>query len=353
MTPITDQRLNERAQHFLKALIERYIRDGQPVGSRTLAKDAGMDLSPATIRNVMADLEERGLVVSPHASSGRIPTITGYRLFIDSLLSIQPLSAAEVAKIQAELTTPPNLRSLLDTASRMLSGISRMAGVVLLPRRGRLRFRQIEFLPLSSHRVLAILITHEGEVHNRIIETSRSFNTAELERAGHYLTGLFRNQSMQVVRHKVVDEMREMRNHMDQLMTQAMEMAAQVIEVAEDQQDCLIVGQTNLMAFSDLANVARLRQLFDAFTEKQQILHLLDQCIQAQGVQIFIGEESGYQLLDDCSLVTAPYRVDDEVIGVLGVIGPTRMCYERVIPLVDITAKLLGVALKQREQPPH
>ncbi|MEI6413660.1 MAG: heat-inducible transcriptional repressor HrcA [Pseudomonadota bacterium] len=349
---MTDQRLDDRAQHFLKALIERYIRDGQPVGSRTLAKDTGMDLSPATIRNVMSDLEEMGLVVSPHTSAGRVPTVSGYRFFIDFLLPVKPLSEEVEAKIRAEFTLSMDPRSLLASASRMLSGISRMAGVVMLPRRGRLRFRQIEFLSLSSQRILAILITCEGEVHNRIIDTTHGFGAAELERAGHYLTGLFHDLSMQAVRHQVVGEMREMRNHMDQLMSQALEMAAQVIEVAEEQQDCLIVGQTNLMAFSDLANVSRLRQLFEAFTEKQQILHLLDQCIQAQGVQIFIGEESGYQLLDDCSLVTAPYRVDEEVIGVLGVIGPRRMSYERVIPLVDVTARLLGSALKQREQSP-
>jgi heat-inducible transcriptional repressor len=340
--------VNERAQYFLKILVERYIREGHPVGSRTLAKDAGRDLSPATIRNVMADLEDMGLVVSPHTSAGRIPTATGFRMFVDSLLILKPLHVTEVEQIRARLQGDHEPTDMLASASQLLSGITRMAGVVSTPRHERINFRQIEFLHLSERRVLTILVNSEGEVHNRIIHTDRSYSESELRQAANYLNQTFSGQDMRSVREKLLKEMRATREHMDRIMRQAVTMAGQVFDAVESHEDCLIAGQTNLMGFDELASMDRLRRLFDAFTEKHEILHLLDKCMQADGVQIFIGEESGYQLLDDCSLVTAPYKVDDQVVGVLGVIGPTRMAYDRVIPIVDVTAKLLGAALKQR-----
>ena len=345
---VSDQAVSERAQHFLKTLVERYIREGQPVGSRTLAKDAGLELSPATIRNVMADLEDLGLVLSPHTSAGRVPTVTGYRLFVDSLLTLKPLQSVEVEQIRDQLTPDEEPSLLLENASQLISGITNMAGVVTLPKRERTSFRQIDFLPLSNERVLAILVTNEEEVHNRIIHTERSFTASELEQAANYLNKAFAGETMDKVRRRLVSEMQDTRKRMDDLMSRALVMAGQVVDASNSKEDCVIAGQTNLMGFDEFANMERLRQLFDAFTEKHQILHLLDGCISADGVQIFIGEESGYQLLDGCSLITAPYQVDDEVVGVLGVIGPTRMAYDRVIPLVDVTAKILGAALKKR-----
>ncbi|MCG6863285.1 MAG: heat-inducible transcriptional repressor HrcA [Chromatiaceae bacterium] len=339
--------VSERAQHFLKVLIERYIRDGQPVGSRTLSKDTGLELSPATVRNVMADLEEMGLVTSPHTSAGRVPTVSGYRLFIDSLLIVEQLAEREVSAMRRQFHSLGDAAALIESVSQVLSGVTHLAGVVMMPRHERNAFRQIEFLPLSGNRVLAILVTSEGEVHNRIINTDRGYSPAQLEQAANYLNAMFTGQDMQEVRRRLLADLKSTHEHMDQIMRRAVAMAQQVVEAAESTDDCFIAGQTNLMEFSELASMERLKQLFDAFTEKNQILHLLDRCIEADGVQIFVGEESGYQLLDDCSLVTAPYRVDDQVIGVLGVIGPTRMDYPRVIPIVDVTARLLSAALKQ------
>ncbi len=342
-----DAAITERAQHFLKVLIERYIQDGHPVGSRTLAKEAGMDLSPATIRNVMSDLEEMGLVVSPHTSAGRIPTASGFRMFVDSLLTIKPLEEPEVANIRDQLDGDHDKPELLESGSQLLSGITNMAGVVMIPRSDPAAFRQIEFLRLSGKRVLAILVTSQGEVHNRIIDVRRAYSASQLEQAANYLNAAFAGQDVAAVRRRLMKEMQDTRTRMNEIMSKALEMAGQVFDAKGSRDDCLIAGQTNLMGFDELASMQRLRQLFDAFTEKHEILHLLDESMRADGIQIFIGEESGYEPLDNCSLVTAPYDVNGRVVGVLGVIGPTRMAYERVIPIVDVTAKLLGAALKQ------
>jgi len=343
-----DQQVSERAQHFLKALIERYIRDGQPVGSRTLSKDMGLELSAATVRNIMADLEDMGLVSSPHISAGRVPTPLGYRLFIDSLLTVRRPADQEVTEMRRRLEGPGDAATLIESTSQLLSGITHLAGVVMMPRHEHDAFRQIEFLSLSGNRVLAILVTSEGEVHNRIFNTDRAYSPAQLEQAANCLNDIFIGRDLHEVRKCLLADMKTTREHMDQVMLQAVEMAQQVMEAAEGTGDCFIAGQTNLMEFDELANVERLKQLFDAFTEKNQILHLLDRCIAAEGIRIFVGEESGYQLLDDCSLITAPYGINNQVIGVLGVIGPTRMNYPRVIPLVDMTARLLTAALKQQ-----
>ncbi|MBA1443357.1 MAG: heat-inducible transcriptional repressor HrcA [Chromatiales bacterium] len=345
---ISESGVGERAQHFLKVLIERYIRDGQPVGSRTLAKDAGMDLSPATIRNVMSDLEDFGLVASPHTSAGRIPTVTGFRMFIDSLLTVQRLQAGEIERIRTELAYSGDAGDLLTSASQLLSGVTHMAGIVTVPRRERTAFRQIEFLPLSDNRVLAILVTNDGEVANRILNTHRDFTRLELDQAANFLNHSFSGLEMEKVRSRVLEELNAARESFDQTMAQALEMAGEVVDASTPREDCLIAGQTNLMEFEDLASLQQLRKLFDAFAEKREILHLLDQFHNADGVQIFIGEESGFQILNGCSIVTAPYQVDEDVVGMLAVIGPTRMEYERVIPIVDVTAKILGAALKNR-----
>ena len=340
------QLVGERALHFLKVLVERYIREGQPIGSRTLAKDTGLDLSPATVRNVMADLEDLGLVVSPHTSAGRVPTAAGYRLFVDSLLTVRPPTDDDIATLRTHFDGTMDAKSLIETASNLLSGITHLAGVVMLPRHERTAFRQIELLPLSDSRVLAILVTSEGEVHNRIINTDQGFSASQLEQAANCLNQMFIGRDIREVRKRLLDDLKITHADMDQLMVRAMSLARGVVEAAEGRDDCFIAGQTNLMEFGELASMERLRQLFDAFNQKREILHILDRCIAADGVQIFIGKESGYSLLDDCSLVTTSYRVDDQIVGVLGVIGPTRMDYQRVIPIVDVTARLLGAALR-------
>jgi heat-inducible transcriptional repressor len=339
--------LDERAQHFLKTLIERYIRDGQPVGSRTLARDSGLSLSPATVRNVLADLEDLGLIVSPHTSAGRVPTAEGYRLFVDSLLTVQPLEYSVFSELENELRSTDNTGKALQSASRWLSSMSSMAGVVTLPKPERVVFRQIEFLRLSAGRILAILVTVDGEVINRVIHSRRDYSASELEQTANYLTQTYSGHSLARVRELMLQELQATREDMNRLSRQAVEMAGQVFGDEPGEGDCLISGQTNLMGFDELAEMQRLRRLFDAFSEKHEILRLLDDCMSADGIQIFIGQESGYQSFDGCSLVTAPYKVDNQVVGMLGVIGPTRMAYDRVISLVDVTAKLLGAALKK------
>ena len=343
----SDPSVSERAQHFLKVLIERYIRDGEPVGSRTLARESGMDLSPATIRNVMSDLEQMGLITSPHTSAGRIPTASGYRVFVDTLVTLKPLDKSEVLELTGELEGSTDTKALVESASSLLSRLTHMAGVVMVPKRDRLIFRRIEFLPLSANRVLTILVTAEGEVQNRVINTRKLFSMAELQESANFLNREFPGLGLEEMHQRLVEEMEEERNRMNDIMVRALEMADQVIEPAGDGGDYVMAGQTNLMDFNELAHMDRLRQLFDSFTQKHELLHLLDESMRADGMQIFIGEESGYKPLDHCSLVTAPYG-EDEVSGVLGVIGPTRMAYDRVIPIVDVTAKLLGAALKSR-----
>jgi heat-inducible transcriptional repressor len=344
--------LNERAQHLLKVLVQRYIQDGHPVGSRALARGAGMNLSPATIRNVMADLEENGLIFSPHTSSGRVPTVTGYRLFIDSLLTVRPLESKAVRQMQRDLTPRDDALDLIESASNLLARLTQMAGVVTRPRRENKSFRHIEFLPLKGSRVLVILVTNEQEVHNRIIHTATKFTPAELQQAANFLNAQFEGQNLATVRKELVDDLEKIHKRVNREMITAIEMAKLAFGHAEEKEDFVLTGQTNLMEFSDLSNVERLRELFQAFNQKRGILHLLDQCLEADGVQIFIGEESGYRALHDCSVVSSSYAVDDEKVGVLAVIGPTRMEYEKVIPVVDLTAKLLGMALNPKSLPP-
>lgn len=341
--------ISERAQYLLKLLTERYIRDGQPVGSRTLAREAGLTLSPATIRNVMADLEELGLVQSPHTSAGRVPTVQGYRLFVDSLLTVQPLEEAVVEGLKLSLDVETDARELVHSASGLLSDVTRLAGIVTLPRREHASLERVEFLPLSGRKVLAILVINKREVRNCIFETDRDYTPSELQQASNYLSEQFAGKELNRVRAKLVAELREAREHLNRVMSTALEMADKVLGEAEQGADYVLAGQSRLLEFDELCNVVTLRQLFEAFDEKRQLLKLLDQCIHGEGVQIFIGEESGYRMLDECSLVTAPYSVDGEIVGVLGVIGPTRMAYERVIPIVDATARVLSAALKPRD----
>jgi heat-inducible transcriptional repressor len=345
----TEDALSERAQQLLKLLVESYIRDGQPVGSRTLSRDLGLKLSAATIRNVMADLEEYGFVTSPHTSAGRVPTNKGYRFFVDTLLKFQPLADEKVAEFQSRLGEHANdPKALVGAASKLLSSVTRLAGVVTLPRQSHAALSQIEFVPLSDNRVLAIMVVNQREVQNRILQVDRYYSAEELRRAANYLTQEFRGKELSQVRDHLLNQLKETREHLNQMMLDAIRLAQQMVTPNQARMEYVMAGETNLMGFAELSNVEKLRRLFDAFNQQRDILHLLDQSLGAEGVQIFIGQESGYTILDDCSIVTAPYTLDQEVVGVLGVIGPTRMAYERVIPIVDITAKLLGSALDNR-----
>ena len=339
--------LNDRAQHLLKILVERYIRDGAPVGSRVLARDSGLDLSSASVRNVMADLEDHGFVTSPHTSAGRVPTVKGYRFFVDMLLTVKPLRNRELEQLRRQIEQPvTDPKALLATASAAVSGLTQMAGVVSVPRREHAALKHIEFLPMSDQRVLVVLVFSDSEVQNRIIPVDRAYRPSELQEASNFLNSQLAGTTLQQIRASLIAEMKRTQQTVAGLMQQAVALAEDALAVPESaDDDMLVAGQTNLMNFSDLSDVAKLRRLFDAFNTKRDLLHLLDRCAASDGVQIFIGEESGYKVLDECSVVTAPYEVDDRVIGVLGVIGPTRMAYERVIPIVNITARLLSAAL--------
>ena len=341
------ENISERAQILLKTLVERYIRDGQPVGSKALAEDTRLELSTATIRNVVADLERLGLVKAPHTSAGRIPTELGYRMFIDNLVTIKPLKSAEVKTLTETLDQEVDTSRLVESASNLLSGLTQMAGVVMMPFQQQVALRQIEFLPLSDNRVLAILIFNECDVQNRVIHTSRQYSLPELERIANYLNRQFIGKDVSTVRRQLVEEMQGAQERMDKMMRSAIEMAQQALDGVEPH-DYVMAGETNLMGYEEMADVTRLKQLFDAFNEKQGILDLLDKSLQARGVQIFIGQESGFEVLDNCSVITAPYSAKDEVLGVVGIIGPKRMAYDRIIPVVDVTAKMLGAVLNHR-----
>jgi heat-inducible transcriptional repressor len=338
--------LDQRAQLLLKTLIERYIAEGEPVGSRALSKFSGLDLSPATVRNVMADLEELGFIASPHTSAGRIPTPRGYRFFVDTLLTIRQLDRDELDRLEGNLH-PDHPQRLISQASQALADLTRFAGVVVAaPRRRTPAFRHIEFLALSEKRVLLIIVTPEGDVQNRILVTDRAYSPAELTMAGNFLNQNCAGLTFDEIRHRVHDELRQLREDMTGLMTAALQASDEAL--SQSAESYVISGERRLLDSADLAsNMKRLRELFELFESRTLLMQLLDVSTRAQGVQIFIGGESGIAPLDECSVVTAPYEVDGVVVGTVGVIGPTRMAYERVIPIVDITAKLLSSALSQ------
>lgn len=335
--------LDPRAQTLLKTLIERYIVEGQPVGSRTLSKFSGLELSPASIRNVMADLEEMGFIASPHTSAGRIPTPRGYRLFVDTLLTVQPLDPRHLSELRGALL-PDVPQRVLSQASQMISELTHFAGVVVAPRRQAPKIRQIEFLALTETRILLIIVTAEGEVQNRILLTQRPYSPSELVEAANYLTQHFAGLDFLQIRSRLQAELQQLRSDMTELMSAAVD--AGTAATTDSAAQYVISGERNLLDSEDLStNMARLRRLFDLFEQKTGLMQLLDLSTRADGVQVFIGGESGIAPLDECSVVAAPYEVDGQVVGTIGVIGPTRMAYERVIPIVDITARLLSSAL--------
>ena len=335
--------LDKRAQILLKTLVEHYISDGQPVGSRTLSQCSGLDLSPATIRNVMSDLEELGFITSPHTSAGRIPTQRGYRLFVDTLLTVQPLERREIQRVQYELSSP-DPQELISSAAGLLSSLTQFAGLVMIPKRKRIAFRHLEFLPLTEKRILLIIVTSDGNVQNRIIVADRPYSASELTQATNFFNHHYAGSSFEQVQTKLHEELKQMQSDMTRLMAAALEASGKAMNM--DQDNVVIAGERNLLQVDDLStNVTSLRKLFELFERRTTLLQLLNNSQRAEGIQIFIGGESGYLPLDECSLVTSPYEVDGQIVGTLGVIGPTRMAYERVIPIVDITAKLLSNAL--------
>ncbi len=338
--------LTPRAETLLKALIERYISDGQPVGSRTLSKQGGLELSPATIRNVMADLEDLGLISSPHTSAGRIPTALGYRVFVDTLLKVRPMDTPEMHRLADELAYDGNPVHLMESASTLLSQVTKLAGIVMIPRQEE-AFRQIEFLSLSSaNRVLVILVTAKGRVQKRVIHTDHRYSPAELVEAANYFNDTYSGRPLGDVKRDLLGALQRDGDAVQRAVRNATMMARQMFTDEESAgPDVVVSGEANLLNIPDLGDIEKLRKLFDTFNAKRALLHLLDQSMRAASMQIFIGQESGYQALEECSVVMAPYQVGGRVVGTLGVVGPTRMDYDQVITVVDVTARLLGGAL--------
>lgn len=338
--------VNSRAQQVLKILVERYIQDGCPIGSKTIAGEVG--LSSATIRNILADLEEAGFLASPHTSAGRVPTELGYRLFVNGLLTVQPLDGSVLLDLKDKLNPDLNTQNLVQSASSLLSGLTQMIGVVALPRRNKMELRQVEFLPLTGNRVLVILVLNNREVQNRIIYSDRIYSQSELQQAANYLNAHYVGKDLLTARKELLESMQTDRDNVAHLLQAVIDMANKAFTAPdENNKDYAIAGQNHFLSFSKEANLERLRLLFDAFTQKEEILSLLDHSLEAEGIQIFIGKESGCEAFDECSIVTTSYAVDGELVGSLGIIGPTRMPYERVITAVDVTAKLLSAALNQ------
>ncbi|WP_101924797.1 MULTISPECIES: heat-inducible transcriptional repressor HrcA [Luteimonas] len=342
--------LDPRARHLLRTLISRHIQEGGPVGSQTLVRHAGLDVSAATIRNILSDLEDAGLLSSPHTSAGRIPTAQGYRVFVDSLLQVKPLPELELTRLRGELAGSVGQQSLLGSASELVSAMTHFVGVVSVPRREQFAFRHIDFVPLDGQRIMAILVFADHDVQNRIFQTRRSFEPGELERVANYLNQNFAGRSLADIRATLVQDMRNARDEMELLLSQTVELAEQALAPGDD--DMLLSGQNRLIGMQDLSDLDRLRDLFEAFARKREILQLLERTIHAPGVRIFIGEETGLAPLEGVSLVTAPYSAGGRVLGVLGVIGPTRMAYERVIPVVQAAASVLGAALNPDQAAP-
>tara|TARA_R110002110_G_C13465969_1_gene719112 strand:+ start:2904 stop:3944 length:1041 start_codon:yes stop_codon:yes gene_type:complete len=339
--------LSNRAQILLKDLIELYIRDGVPVGSRTLANLSTNDLSPATVRKVLCDLESQGYLISPHKSAGRLPTNLGLRFFVDSLLTNQPLEDTQLANVKQKLDPNKPTEVLISLASNILSELTQMVGVVTLPKRERLVLRHVEFLPLAENRVLAILVLNEKEVQNRIIQTQQTYTASALTQASNFLNQHFSGKDLLSARRELLQALQIDKVQMDSLMQAVVDVAGKAFISEPTDQDYVLAGQQNLLSDPSYVKMSQLQKLFGAFTEKQQILGILDQCLQSDGVQMYIGEESGYEALHDHSVISSRYAVDGKLVGVLGVIGPTRMPYDKIIPIVDLTARMLGTALDQ------
>ncbi len=341
--------LNTRQELLLKALVESFISDGQPVGSSKLSKTSDLGVSSATIRNVFVDLEDLGYIYSPHKSAGRVPTELAYRMFVDKMIKVQPVNNDLIKKLKPNLSQNIERKNIVKNTNDILSNITGLTGLISLPTQKNMQLKQIDFLNLSDNKILAILINKSNDVENKIINLEKNYSASELQEAANYLNKIISGQSVHRIRKILLNELDDMRKDMNSIMSSAITFGKKLFLDSDDtnkDDDLLVSGQTRLMNCKELSDVEKLKTLFEAFNEKNNILHLLDKSIASDGVKIFIGAESGYNVLDDCSVVSAPYKFDNDVVGVLGVIGPKRMAYDRVIPIVDITAKLLTDALK-------
>ncbi|MDH3632027.1 MAG: heat-inducible transcriptional repressor HrcA [Gammaproteobacteria bacterium] len=340
--------LDERAQVLLRELINSYTRDAQPVGSKNLAELSGLDVSSATIRNIMAKLEDMGLVNSPHTSAGRVPTEAGYRFFIDSLLEVDNLETASRRVISDTFSADKTSSDLIHSATDILSRITHLAGIVSMTHTAPAEVRHIEFMKLSDRRVLVILVINKDDVHNKVIHVERDYSDLELQQAAQTLSRYLIGRSFESARKKLLDELSGLRTDVNSILEPVLEAMEEVCSMTAHD-DLLTSGETNLLQYAELSDINKLRSLFKVFNEKTDLLKLLDGCTSAEGVEIFIGSESGYSVLSDCSVVGAPYEIKGEIVGVLGVIGPTRIAYEQVIPIVDVTARLLTSALNTQK----
>ncbi len=338
--------INDRALLLLKVIVERYICEGQPIASKSLADHLPLSLSSATIRNVMADLETRGYLISPHTSAGRVPTTKGYRLFVNQLLNVKPVDEHILDKLHLQINSVKDKNSLLQSTTTLLSQISHLAGIVSIPVPNQQILRHVEFLSLSDNRVLVILVLNQREVHNRIIHMEQSLTHSELEQVGNFLTATFQGKDLSSIHQELIATLHADRAQFDHLLQSAITVVEQAFAKPDSEQGYLLDGETNLLDIADDKSMAHLRNLFDAFNEKRTVLSLLEKCLRADGIQIFIGDDAGYDVFDGVSVITAPYKQNGQILGVLGVIGPNRMAYEQIIPLVDISAKLLSNALK-------
>lgn len=344
---MTGSALTDREQKLLRTLVRLYIHEGQPVGSRTLVQESGVSVSSATVRSIMAELEARGFVDTPHTSAGRVPTAKAYRFFIDTLVTLKPLDGESLQAMRAQLDPDKSTPALLATASHLLSQITQQAGLVTMPRAdGEGMLRHVEFLSLSGFRVLVILVLDEKEVQNRIIHTEREYTEIELRSAANFVNSRFAGLALGRIREELVESMRNTRDRIDQLLETAISLASQALTSDDNERGYVVAGQSHLLERASAESMARLRELFDAFQQQKDILHLMERSVRAEGVQIFVGEEADFEPLLDFSLVAAPYHTAGRTVGVLGVIGPTRMAYDRVIPVVEVTARLLGAALR-------
>ncbi len=347
---ITDAQnsINQRAQHLLKVLIERYIEEGQPVGSKTLAECPGLSVSSATIRNIMAELEQKGYLRAPHTSAGRVPTERGFRFFVDSLLSVKPLEQFDVSELQAHFSRKHEPNYVVKSASNLLSSVTHLAGLVTIPKRNEMVLRQIEFLPLSQNRILAILVVNGAEVMNTIFQTNKHYSESELREAANFINAHFSGHEVSEVSLGVIGALKQDQASLTQEMQSVIDLATQAFNQTKED-DYVLAGEENLLdVLEDAGGKSRIKELIEAFSQKRDVLDLFKRCIDADGIQIFIGKEAGYEVFNQCSVVAAPYRESGKIIGVLGVIGPTRLQYERVIPMVDMTAKLVSLALDNK-----
>ena len=339
--------LSPRASSLLKTLVEMHIREGQPIASKNLQGESGLSVSPATVRNIMAELEDLGYLASPHTSAGRIPTAQGYRFFVDSLLQVGPVEQGAVSALNAALDPNRSTSELVQSASNLLAQITYQTGIVTVPKPASSQLRQIEFLPLSGDRVLVILVINEREVQNRIIQMQRPMSEEQLKAAADIINQRYAGADLSQVKTQIVREMAEARSRIDAYLEAALELASAAIDTQEQSENVMVTGEASLLNQASPEDMQKLRELFDAFERKRDLLELLERCSRADGIQIFIGEEAGFDVFGDFSVITAPYAQGSQSLGVLGVIGPTRMAYERVIPIVDVTARMLSAALSR------